>query len=67
MFLTRNDPDFPRGIGIYRRDAKSNDQIRPFRTRRGRHEARYDVRNVFQDIIFREAVESALSHPEKTR
>jgi len=35
MLLTRNDPDFPRGIGIHRHYAKPNDQIRPYGTRRG--------------------------------
>jgi hypothetical protein len=51
VFLTRSNPNFPRGIGIHRRDAKPNDQIGPSGKRIGRHEHRRDDRDVCQDII----------------
>jgi len=51
VFLTRCAPDFPRGIGVHRRNPKPNDQIGPSGKRIGRHEPRRDDRDVSQGII----------------
>ena len=51
VFLTRCPPDFPRGIGVHRRDAESNDEIWPYRKCVCRHQSRRDDSNVRQAII----------------
>jgi hypothetical protein len=43
IFLTWRAPDSPCGIGIYRCDAKTHDQIGPSGKRVGRHKPRRDV------------------------
>jgi hypothetical protein len=51
VFLMSCAPDLPRGIGIHRRDAKTDDQVGPSGKCVGCHKPRHDDCDVCHSII----------------